>query len=425
MLIIRVTIKNLNSAIIKQNQSKRKMIKKHIHKTVIKHHTWRNDKHDELTEIYSSIAIRSIGFGMIGIFIPIYLYDLGFAVQEIFLFYAYFFIFRIPLSFIGGRIVGQLGPKHSIAISTIMSIIFLSLLISLSLVGWPLLLLALVFTSANGLFFIALHTDFSKVKDKKHGGKELGWLTIFQDIGSAAGPIVGGVIASVFYPEFSIVIAIFALLASLIPLFITNEPVKVHQHLKYKGFGLKRHVKNFIAISSLNIQVVSNKLLWPLFLALVVFADQKYAKLGIIVGVSVFIAIFSAHMFGKFIDNKKGLYLLRYGVAMNTLLSLVRGLISTTGGAIAVNILEKPVILSYRMPLVKALYDSTDNYEGHRIVYLVWFEVYVAIAKAIFCIFLFILCFFIDPFEVLKLGFLIAGITGILMLKQNFSTLRP
>lgn len=403
---------------------KTKMINKLIYSIAHPRHPWRTMKFDELAEIYTSMTLRSLGFSLVGIFVPIYLYQAGVSLQSIFLFFTIFFALRIPVAFVAAFVVGRIGPKHTIAVSTVLFIVFLSLLLSFNTLGWPLLLIAFFYTLANGLFFVAINTDFSKVKHKNHGGKELGWLYIFERAGGALGPIVGGLLAGLFAPEVTMVFAIIVLLGSLVPLFMTNEPVKVHQKVKFKNFPYMRHVRDYISLGAFNIVNVANGVFWPLLIGVFIFTEDTYAKLGVLVGVSLAISIISARMFGKMIDIRKGEVLLSYGTVMNTVLNTVRSMITASGGAIAASVLGEPIGLAYRMPLTKGFYDSADSEPGYRIVYVSVIEIATAIAKALYCLALFLSCYFYESIDVLRFQFIFVALVGFIMLFHKFPALK-
>lgn len=409
---------------MKEVIKKTNMIPKFIHKFLRPRHPWRDIKFDELAEIYTSMSIRSFGFGIIGIFVPIYLYFNSYTLQDIFLFYFLFFLFRLPISYVAAFVVGRVGPKHSIAISTILLCVFLAQLLTIDMFDWPLAILALSFSITNGLFFIAYNTDFSKIKDTNHGGKELSWLYIFERIGAALGPLIGGILASLIAPELTITVAIIALLASLIPLFMTNEPVRINQKITFKKFRWKRHIRDYVSLSAYGIDTIASLTLWPLFIGVVIFTEETYAKIGIITGVSLGISVFSALMFGKFVDNKKGYYLLRFGAIINTIGLLLRSFTTSSGGAVAISILNEPISLAYKIPLVKGFYDAADSEEGYRIVYLTIEEMSAAVAKGLFFAGLFVACYFVEPLHVLQYSFIIAGILSLGMLVQRFPALK-
>lgn len=400
------------------------MLRRIIYRLTRKHHTWRDVKFSELTEIYTSMSLRSFGFGVIGIFVPIFLYNNGVNLSDIFYFYTLFFIFRIPVAFIAGYIVARVGPKHSIALSTIITILFLSLLVTYSSMNWSLLLLSLLFTVSNGLFFIAYHTDFSKIKDSKNGGKELGWLYIFERFGSALGPFVGGLLASYVAPEISIVFAMLMLVLSLVPLFLSSEPVKLRQKISYKGFAWKNQTANYLSMGAFHVDNVASMVLWPLFIAVAIFEDDTYAKVGSLVAISMVVSMFSARMYGKFIDDNKGLFILRYGVTMNAFVHAIRSFVVASGGAIAISTLNEPMTLLYKMPLVKGLYDEADSIEGYRIVYFVTTEIFTAFVKFLMCLALLLFSYSYSPVEVLRYSFVFVGIISIGILLQRYKALK-
>jgi MFS family permease len=400
------------------------MIQKLIHEFIKPRHPWRTMKFDELSEIYASMSIRSFGFGIIGIFVPIYLYQNGNSLQSIFLFYTLFFIFRIPVSYISAYVVARIGPKHSIAVSTILLVVFLSQLLTIDLFNWSLPVLALSFTLTNGLFFIAYNTDFSKIKNTSNGGKELSWLYIFERLGGALGPLVGGIIASLIAPEFTITVAILVLLVSLAPLFMSNEPVRLHQRITFRGFKWRRHKRDYLAISALGVDTNASQVMWPLLISVLIFTEGTYAKLGLITGFALGVSIFSSYIFGKIVDRENGLSLLKFGSIMNSISYVVRAFVTTASGAIAVSVLNEPITLAYKIPLVKGYYDAVDSEEGYRIVYLTVGEISSAVTKAIYYLVLFVFCYFADPISVLRWSFIPVAIISLGILLQRFPALK-
>lgn len=400
------------------------MLQKLIHKISYKSHPWRSMQFDELAEIYTSMSIRGLGFSIIGIFVPIYLYRLGVDLQSIFWFFMWIFILRIPFSILAAHIVGRVGPKHAIAMSTLLFILFLATLLTYESVGWPLITLSLMFTISNGLFFIGYNTDFSKVKDSKNGGKELGWLYIFERVGGALGPLIGGVLATFVGAEFTIVFAIAVLLASLVPLFLSNEPVKLHQNIRFKGFPWRRHIRDFTSLAGLHVENIASIGSWPLLVGITVFADGAYAKLGGLVAISMALSLLFARIIGKTIDNQQGLRLLRAGTIINAVIHIFRPIMTSTFGASLISITNELITLSYRMPLIKGFFDSADLEQGYRIVYLSLTEMTSATAKAMYFALMYIASYWYAPIDVLRWSFVGVGIFSLFILSQRFPALK-
>lgn len=401
------------------------MINQLIYKITRRRHPWRVFTFDELSEIYTSMSLRSLGFGIIGIFVPIFLFSKEVSLTGIFWFFLWVFLLRIPLSFSMAFIVGRIGPKHGIALSTLLFLVFLGMLLTFESVGWPLIALASAFTISNGLFFLSYHTDFSKVKNTKHGGKELGWLYTFERVGGALGPLIGGLTASLIAPEASIVLAIIVLGLSLVPLFLTNEPVKLHQKISFFGFPWRRHTRDFIAMSGAHLDTSSSQFVWPLFVSVVVFGGSAYAKVGAIIAAATAVSLVSTRLFGVIVDSKKGGVLLSVGVWANSILHLFRPFVLTGASATLVSTMNEPITLSYRMPLMKGYYDAADSEEGYRIVYLALMEFCGAIVKSLYFLGLWICAeFWFSDVSVLRWNFVVIGFLSLFILAQKFPALR-
>ena len=400
------------------------MIQKIIHKLIRPLHPWRTVKFDELAKIYASMALRNLGFSMIGIFIPIFLYKSGVSLESIFIFYLFFFVTRVPVDFCSAFLVGRIGPKHAIGISTLIHIAFLFLLLTFDSYQWSLLLMSGVFSISNGLFFIAYHTDFSKVKDSKHGGKELGYLYIFERLGGVLGPLVGGILATFIDPRLTIGIAILILLASQIPLLMSGEPVRTHQHITFRGFPWKRFKFDYIALGAFNIDKMATLAAWPLLVSITVFADNTYASIGFLVAFSTALSILLARLFGRIVDRGDGLRLLRVSTWLNFLVHISRPFLLTPAGVIGLTAANEPVTLAYNMPIVKGFYDQTDTIEGYRIAYISFVEMVLAVFKAMYWLILIIFCQFYDPLAVLTWSFLAVGVISTGVLFQRFPALK-
>lgn len=401
------------------------MLKKAIKKHIRRHHPWRTIKFDELAEIYISMTMRSFGFSAIGVFVPIYLYKSGVELTSVLFFLFVFFALRLLIAPIAGKLVGRVGPKHGIAVSNVLFIAFLATLLTYESLGWPLVFLALMYTAANGLFFVAYHTDFSKIKHASHGGKELGWLYIFERVGSALGPIVGGLLAGFFDPRITILFAIGIIIASLVPLFMTNEPVRLHQNISFKGFDWQKVIRTDVpSLTAFNIINVTQVALWPLYIGVFVFTENTYESLGLIVGLSTVISIISARLFGKIVDRNHGTSLLKYGVWTSFLINLSRVFASNPASVSIVSALSEPSELAAKMALVKAYYDETDSHEGFRIVYIVFMEMTGAIGKALFVLVGWLSLTLFSGQLAFQMIFALTAIVGVFMLKQNFPALR-
>ena len=90
------------------------MVHSFIHMLLKRRHFWRYATFDEVAELYASRVMRLFALAMINIFVSIYLYQQGYGLLFIAIFYACSFLFRISIIYFVARFVAKFGPKHGI-----------------------------------------------------------------------------------------------------------------------------------------------------------------------------------------------------------------------------------------------------------------------------------------------------------------------
>ena len=346
------------------------MLKQLLTRFLEPRHFWRTADFDELSELYLAQLLRSLGVGLVGLFIPVYLYKIGYSVQQIAFFFLCWFMFRLLFDYFSAHLVARFGPKHTMLAACFVHVLYLTFIITLKSQQWPLLLVASVGSLAYSMHVLAIQVDFSKIKHVDHGGKELGFLTVMEKIGGVAGPLLGGLIANYFDPRLAVALSAVVLLLSAVPLFFSKEAVVTSQKLTFRKLPIRARYRDYVSIIPTTIENTISLIVWPLFVAIFILKSDTYAKLGLIVAVSTLSSILLTKVIGGLIDRKKGLKLLRYGVTINALIHLVRPLVTSLSGVLAINIANEPVTAAYRMPYLKGLYDTSDSLPGMRIVYL-------------------------------------------------------
>ena len=401
------------------------MIQQIINKLFKRYHFWRHVGFDELSELYASEFLRSLAMSVVGIFVPVYLYRLGFSLQNIFLYQVVWAFTRPIWSILTAKSIARIGPKHTIALGTVVQIVYLAVLVTIDKTHLPIVTLGVLGSLSYALFGIALQVDFSKVKHTEHGGKELGFITICERIGSSLGPLVGGLVATYISPKATIFIAITIMTCSLIPIFMSAEPIKVHQSITIKGFPWRRHKRDFISICFFGIENVVSVVIWPIFVALAVFKKDTFAALGLLISISTLTALIAIYTIGKLIDDRRGGLLLKWGAIGNSLVHVLRPFVTTAPQAFTIGVVDEPLTVSYRMPYNKGMYDASDSVPGYRIVYLVALDIVRMLAVLFFWIFAYALTFFMtNDVLILKILFVLGSISSLGILTQRFPALR-
>lgn len=363
------------------------MIKQLIRRFIRPRHHWRDIGFDELSELYTSMMFRSLAQSLVGIFIPIYLYSLDYAVWQILFFYAIAFSAHAIAAYPVARLVAEIGPKHTILTSYVFQVMGMLMLLSQPDLRWPLAAIAIILGISGALFFIAFDVDFSKVKHSDHGGKEVGWLYSMERLGAVLGPLTGGLVGFFIGPQYIFMAAVLLLFVGILPLFATKEPTALNQKLDFSGLKISEIRFDLISKSLFSVENTISLVIWPLFIGIYIFKENPYIQLGSIMSLSVLVSLFMARAIGKTVDKRKGRRLLRLGSTLNAGLHLFRPFVSGYPGALGVNLLNEALTPAYRLPYVKGLYDAADSLPGKRIVYITALESVSSWSRALFYMF--------------------------------------
>lgn len=403
------------------------MLRKLIYRLFRYRHFWRDVGFDELSEIYVSMMFRSLSIGMTGIFIPLYMLKLDYSIADIMLLQISFFAARVLFfDLIAGIMISKYGPKHTMLWGYLLLIASTAQFLTLPTIHWPIWLIGGIWGGTSSLFAIPFHVDFSKIKDKIHGGKELGYVKIIQYFAGAIGPLAGGLVATIFGAQYIFLVAIIFLVMGGIPLLKTREPTKTNQKLKLKAVNLRKISTDIFSMAAYDIDLTASVFLWPFYLGVFVLATgASYAKLGSLASFSVVASMLAAFAIGKLIDNHKGRSLLRFGAIVNAGFHLFRPFVNTYPQALLINTLDNPATVAYQMAYTKGMYDVGDDMSNQRAAYFTIMEWSSSIAKLIFWIILAIMINFWTTYAVMTLGFVIASIASLLIMKEQFPALLP
>ncbi len=396
------------------------MIKRILYRLLRHRHFWRDASFDELSQIYISTFFRVMAVSLVGIFIPIFLYDLGHSLLAIFLFYVTYFIARAVLHVPTAFIVARFGPKHTILYS--FGLLLLSSLAFMTLpeYSWPLWLLATLYAASNTLFFTAYHVDFSKVKHSNHGGKETGFANIVQRVGGAVGPLVGGIIATIFGPQYIFVAMTAMLLVGIIPLITSGEAVKTRQKIRFRNLRLSAVKRDILSYAGITITHQLSVTIWPLYLALFALGTNVYLELGTLSSVGFLVSIFTAFAIGKLVDKRRGRELLHISLISDMFIQFSKPFVNSLPFAFVVNTAGESSAIAMRIAYQKGMYDAADDLPGNRIIYISVMEAWGALIKSLSWVLL-IAVGVLFSFEIaLIVGFFLAGLANLLTMTEKF-----
>lgn len=382
----------------------------------LNHHYLAKGKEAELNEMYASISLRQFGLSIVAIFIPIYLYTLGYPIRTIILYFIMVNLIQIIGDFTVGHIISRIGPKHVMMLSYPLLAINLFLLVTLGTYGWPLWLLALTTAISLSTFWVPYHDNFSKAKHKKSTGKEVGRFFILAEIAGALGPILGGVIAQKFGVEAGLIVAILIILVAITPLLIKKKEIAKKRSFKMSNFSFKKNYKDMIAYGGLSLEGMTVQLIWPLFLFLFI---GSYVEVGSIVTISMLVIIALSIYMGKLIDKYSKDKVMKVGSIISFFTSSFRIVAISSSLAYAIGIVSSLSRITIFMPFYSEFYNHADD--EPRIEYVTFLEMSVDIFRATGLGILYISTFFLDLRAVFITGFALGAVGALLTMLIAYS----
>ena len=291
------------------------------------HHIFHFLRNRELNELYASIALRAFAFALAGVFIPIYLYQLGYSFTTIFLFYGIFGLVTAVFSLVSVKVFSKLGLKHCMLISIPFLITFFVLLYTLDTFSWSPIMLSFIFGIQSAFFWVPYHIDFTKFSDKKQRGMQVGFSKIVASVFATLGPLAGGLILAFFGFNILFIIVALFLMCSVIPLFLTKE---IHQpfHFSLKEFFQGQKLKEVLGFLGHGAEMRLGWVVWPLFIFLFIL-EEKYISLGMISSLALFSGVIFTFFAGRLSDTRKRKNILKTGTIANAFIWIIKSFIVT------------------------------------------------------------------------------------------------
>ncbi|MFA4819682.1 MAG: MFS transporter [Candidatus Aenigmatarchaeota archaeon] len=277
-------------------------------------------RNNELTEVYAMMSLRAMAMSLISIFVPIYLYTLGYDIPTILLFFIIISTTHAIFCPISAKISSKMGFKHGMLISFIGYFLYFVMLATLpnNRVLFP---IAVFYGIAQALFWVPFHAFFSTLTDNKNRGEEVALLYIFPSIFSIAAPLIGGLI--IFFAGFDVlfVVGLVLLMAAALPLFVSKDMrMPFSFSLRCDGFDKR------VAASLISYNDQMNSTLWPMFIFVIV---GSIAALGGIVALGAIVGFATAWIIGKLCDKGHRKKMLQFGAAGQFVLWILRAFASS------------------------------------------------------------------------------------------------
>lgn len=403
------------------------MIQNTIHRLLLRRHFWRYATFSEVAELYAARLLRMTANSLVSVFVAVFLYKSGYSLAYIATFYSFYFAFKLVAATPAALLTAHVGPKHGMLIANLLAIPSLVALPLLPTIGeWALVIFTICQGTSIALYGICHTVDFSKVKHADHAGKEISFMNIMDKIAAGVSPLIGGIIAWLAAPEFTMWLAAGLFMVAALPLLRTGEPVRVGQKLSFRGFPWRETWRSLVANIGVGVDNTALVVLWPLFLTVVVFAgsgSSVYAQIGGLATITLLVGFVASQMYGVLIDRRRGGELLRYATLANSFTHAIRPLIHTPISAALANVINETATTGYTMAFIRGMFDLADR-SGHRIAYLLLIELTLNLGSLLISLVLLGLVLVLQPQSALSAAFFVAAGLTLFIAFANFPLYR-
>lgn len=257
-------------------------------------------------EIFLFQILKGLAFGLINIFVPVYLYTSGVPLVIIMgLFTLRSLLHLIAAQSIVRAVLFRVGVKHLFALS--MLLYMLSFFIiqqgieSIHLLGW-----VIASGVANAFYAIAHHSYLTLTIDEKKAGSEIALMTISIILFGVLTPFVGSIAIILFGFSNMFLVGAFFALVSVVPLFFSQE-IDITAQVRISGIN---HIREFwkhkrpLALSAIGNGLDGSS--DPLWNSLYIFKVLGGIKsVGILTSVVTFIQMITHYISGKRADRNQ------------------------------------------------------------------------------------------------------------------------
>ena len=255
--------------------------------------------------LYSGRMIQYAAFGLLGLFIPIYLLlNFGHKIQYVLFFYLIgHLLYALILPF-GVKLLNKIGLRRSLRISIVFFALYYFFLFFLEkdVILYSGLAL-IVLTIARLLFWLPYHTDLAKFTQKGDRGKSVSIMWASITAISMLLPVVSGFILNQYGYDIVFMLAIGIYLCALIPyMFIprTRESYSWTTRETWKQFVSRKNRKIVVSNMANGADNAVGIIIWPVFIWQVL--NGNYLAVGALSSLIVLATVVLQLSVGKYAD---------------------------------------------------------------------------------------------------------------------------
>ncbi len=359
---------------------------------------FRKIKIEESSALYASNSLYNLALSLIGIYIPIYLFNVT-AGNKIFhshyvlngiiwicLYSALISVFLVLTTVLfEEKLFSKLKLKKSLFFGVVLLIVHLFLLMLAERNFYLIIVAAMVGGVEATLYWIPYHIFFVKRADDGDSkyGTEVGKRGFYGGLVASLGPLLGGLIITQLGFSFLYGLAIIILLASSLPilLYVTESSHREHKIKDvFKNFLFNKQylTTNVAFFGKVGSDVISG-IFWSLVLY---FGLKSFVEIGTLNTLSGIFATSLLLVVGRNLDLKGSMKIHSVGVLINSVLGVTRSFIVKPSHLYLNNIGTTINSPAYNTPFMTKVYEKASK-SGSISDFLVYRELILHASKAV------------------------------------------
>jgi hypothetical protein len=227
--------------------------------------------HNKYNELVIADTFRLVALSMISLFVPIFLLEKGFSIEEIIYMELGILFGSIVLHYFVLKVITMWGVKKTLILSYVLNIVlYISMFYVDILVGdfgryFFLFVIAVLNIIPSALYWSAHHIFFLRTTEVKNEGKKLGILMSIPSFVGIVSPLVGSILIDGYSFQLAFLVSA-GLMGVASSVLFFSEDIKVKSEMSVeKIFDIRGMRKNLIFFIQ-GISHIATGFVWPIFL---------------------------------------------------------------------------------------------------------------------------------------------------------------
>lgn len=336
--------------------------------------------------LYTGKTIVMIASGLLGLFLPIFIYELfGQSFQYAALFFAFGYFLYMVFVIWGAKFLNKFGFRRSLRLSAFLGAFYYTIFYFLKEDNLIYLLpLAIITLLTYRLFYwLPYHVDFAKFTSRRNRGRQIATIRATREIMGIILPIAAGFIISRFSFDVLFIMAVILFLISAIPYLNiprTREKFTWTFLETWRNFFSKKCRKTILAFVAVGAEDATVIVIWPIFIFQLL--EGNYLQVGalstFIIAVTVILNLTLGRALDKKVPKEK---MLKLGSIFYSSGWIIKIFISTAFQIFAAGVYHSLVRIFTRMPFDTLAYESAADQEHYVDEFTVLHEIAVNLGK--------------------------------------------